>query len=376
MIILRNEPKILMPVPKSEWRTPSQSREKDHMGNEHGKTWFSVIARLHDGHKVWTGRFEDRDDADAFLYAIVLGTINQQPALWDLPTPSWYPGLGEELTYYFVTNVILTSTTATSYTIPAGWGDGNLVHCIGGGGGGGAGRTYNSGGGGGGGGAYARKAIIGLTAGSSVSIKVGAAGGKGGSSSVSGTAGTDTWFDGTSVATSSVGAKAGGGGGSGDPGPNYASGGQASASVGTTKYSGGTGGRRSYGGGGGAGAGGYYADGNNGSNANQAVGGTGGRGDGTYGGVGGVGGDSSPKNGTAGSAGTELEGTVGSGGGGGGGGGDSYLGSGAAGGAYGAGGGGGGQSTTNSLPGGDGTQGLILVQYGLPVGDGSFFMFM
>jgi hypothetical protein len=364
MIILSNQPKILPFVPKWEWITPSQTQPKSEFGHEN-HTRFKIVARLNDGHPVWTGWFDDRDDADAFLYAAVLGNIDQQPALWNLPLPSWSPGYGEQIAFYFSTVTYITTTATTSYTTPSTWTNGNIIECVGGGGGGANGPSGSSGGTGGGGGGYAKGPALNISASTTITINIGTGGGQNAD-------GGNTYFNGTSLATSSVGASNGGRGF-----PNSTTvglGGQASSAKGSTlAFNGGNGGARTYGGGGGGGAAGPNAAGNNGSDSIQANGGNGGQGDGTFGGIGGQG-DTSGGGSTAGSAGTEYTGSIGCGGGGGGGGGDANLSSGSKGGNYGAGGGGGGQATGGGYPGGAGIQGFMVITYGLAYSTPGFFM--
>ena len=121
------------------------------------------------------------------------------------------------------TKIFLTS--GTSWTVPGDWNPGsNTIECIGGGAGG-----KSNGGGGGGGGAYSKVSNLSLTG--SVTYQIGDGGGVN-------VAGSDTWFNGASLAASSVGAK----GGSLGIATAGGVGGLASAGTGTTKYNGGTGG--------------------------------------------------------------------------------------------------------------------------------------
>src|SRR5689334_21016397 len=97
MLILpdRTQPRarILMPVRPHEWRTPSLAQPKDVFGRENC-TRFCITARLHDGHIAWRGWFDDRDDADAFFYAAIAGSLRVERALWDLPAEVWTPREG------------------------------------------------------------------------------------------------------------------------------------------------------------------------------------------------------------------------------------------------------------------------------------------
>lgn len=97
--------------------------------------------------------------------------------------------------------IFLTTTGAGTWTKPADWSDVNTVTCIGGGGGG---RTAAAAAaaGGGGGACSTRSNITGL--GSTINFSVGTGGGPG-------TAGGDTWFGATTLASSLVGAKGGSG---------------------------------------------------------------------------------------------------------------------------------------------------------------------
>lgn len=255
-------------------------------------------------------------------------------------------------------------TSGTTYVIPTDFGELVSIECIGGGGmgGGGYSKTING---------------VTLTSGASVTIQVGAG---------APFTGTDTWFNGASLAASSCGAKGGGN-------PN---GGAAASGVtvgtGGTKFSGGNGGTTggaSQGRGGGGGAAGPNGNGGAGGNF---TGSTGGGGGGNGGGTAGVssstaphGGDNSggtghgtgggsPTAGTNGGggggvtatgspagnggAGTEWDATHGSGGGGGGGGWNgSSGGAGGNGALYGGGGGG------SALSVGPGANGLIVFTY-------------
>jgi hypothetical protein len=163
---------------------------------------------------------------------------------------------------------------AGTWTVPAGWDNGNnSIECIGGGAGGmGAGVIMVSGGPGGGGGAYSKISNVTLTPGAVINFHIGEGGAWNGN-------GGDTWFGSTSTVYAQ--------GGKGQTG------GQASAGIGTVKYSGGNGGSAAYyavpagnlaygagGGGGAAGPNGGGANGGNGYGANGANGGGGGAGSG------------------------------------------------------------------------------------------------
>jgi hypothetical protein len=302
-----------------------------------------------------------------------------------------------------ITNVVLLTTTGAllDWEVPSDWNDSdNSIHCIGGGGGGGHGGG-SDGAGGGGGGAYS--GITNLTLPvtsppSTVQYRVGSGGA--GATSGSASAGTDTWFGGSTLGASSVGAKAGAAGS--NNGGSGGTGGQSASGVGTVKRSGGNGGAgytsgdTAGGGGGGAAAG---PNGNGGAGAGPPGGGNpngGGGGGGADGGSSGSdpsndnGGNGGPnrfgagagtdtnlpidggggKGGTAGGASSQAGGAgqqiwtqtfapiTSAGPGGGGGGGQIDGGRGANGGLYGGGGGGGGE---DSGRGGNGMQGVIAI---------------
>jgi hypothetical protein len=299
-----------------------------------------------------------------------------------------------------VTQIFIVS--GTSWMVPADWNSaGSTIETIGAGGGG---ETANEGhaGSGGGGGGYSRITNLSLTAGSGVTLRVGTGG-------AAGSAGGDTWFNGTAFAISSVAAK-GGGGGADDLG---GAGGAATSGIGTVKYDGGSGGTNNanpyggaggggaagpngagaggvgstigsdYGGGGGGGNGGGLstagsspsgaAGGNGGAAADGTGGGSGGSGGGTAGGNGshgsggGGGGGNSGAGGGNGGNGNEWPSAYGSGGGGGGGG--AFVSApGGTGGLYGGGGGGSGYAAGGFAAGGSGAQGLIVVTYTPTVG--------
>lgn len=342
MIILpdRTIARVLPPVADREWRTPSQAQPKDAAGNEN-RTRFRLTARLHDGHVAWRGWFDDRDDADAFLWALAAGTLHIERELWRLPAPWWHPDLGEGLAYNFATVSFLTSPTGSNqtYNVPSDWNSSNnTVEVIGAGGGGAKSNTSGGAAGGGGGGAYSKQTNISLTPGGTATYRIGSGGAVQTSSGTAGNAGGDTWFNGATLGASSVGAKGGGGG------PGTSNGGAASSGVGSVKYSGGGGGARSLSGsGGGTGGGGAAGLNGNGNTAGAGETDPGGSGDAGFGGAGGN------YNSTVGGNGTEWT-THGSGGGGG-----AFR----AGGNYGGGGGGASSGGTS----GAGRAGLIVITY-------------
>lgn len=358
MIVLHTEPKFLPYIPTHEWRTPSYAQEKDVFGNEN-RTRFVVSARLNDGYVVWRGWFDDRNEADAFLFALATKTLKFQRELWDYPveiwTPTggygnlgWHPSIGENVTYEFATLSFLTSPTGSNgtYNIPSDWNSANNnIQAIGGSGAGGATNSPEAGGGAG---AYAKVTNLSLTAGGTATYSVGT--GTGG-----GANGTASYFNATSLSNaqsngSSVSCAADGGTAGGFSGTG--TGGLATNSVGTTKYDGGTGGAKgSSGGGGGGGAGGPSGAGGNGVAGSGSTGGAGGTAD-----NGTVSGGSGGSPASAGNSGTEFDSTHGCGSGGGGG---NNGGSAGTGGNYG--GAGGGAGTGGS--GAGGAQGIIAITY-------------
>ncbi len=350
--------RLLMPVPNFQWKAPSQARQKDQFGKE-DRTYFALTGRLNDGHIMWRGVFEDRNDADAFLFSMVTGSLLHEPALWRLPTPSWNPALGENVSYQFATITVLTAGAGTiqTYTLPVDWDStNNNVQCWAGGAGGARGTPGNAGRGGGGGGAFSRRYNINLT--TNASYLIGSAGLGATSLSSPGGNGGPTWFVGTDLPSSTVGAD----GGLGGVVATGGSGGLASNCTGTTNFNGGTAGNGQAGngagggGGGAAGSGDVGGNGTNGASGNGGNGGNGGISDTAV--AGGIGATAS--SGTGGN-GNQYAGGYGSGGGGGGGSGSPSIGG--AGGTYGAGGGGGGTSSSSSSRGGDGTQGFMIITY-------------
>lgn len=305
-----------------------------------------------------------------------------------------------------MTQVFILQGT-TTWSVPSDWNPANnTIECFGAGGGGQTASGTNAGSGGGGGGYSKVTNLAGLSG--TITVQVGAGG-------TAGNAGTDTWFNGASLAASSVGAKAGlagsnGTGGLGGERPSNTGG------VGTTKNLGGTGGATTTaanGASGGGGAAGPNGNGSAGGSASGFNGGAGGGGngggsttagvaptgnnganggvaqDGTAGGLGatttgasgaggshGSGGGGGAVNtppaqdgsGGAGGAGIDIDASHGGGGGGGGGAGNGggafteQAGNGGAGGNYGGGGGGSGFAASNGA-GGTGGNGLIVITY-------------
>lgn len=348
MLILHNaaisRSKFLIPVPKVEWREPSLYVPKDQMGNNTTQTRFRIDAKSNDGVIIWRGWFDDREDIDAFLYAIALGTLKQERALWDLPTPSWQPYLGELITYEFATVTFLTTAGSNqTYSTPSDWNNSN--NSVEGIGGGASGAVNNSNFFGGGGGAGAYTKLTNLTISGNITYQV-ASGGTGVTSgtSVVGNAGNDTWFNDTAYPTTGsnkIGAKGGVGGGItiGSVAGGSATSGYPTS--GATRYSGGNGGNVTLNTGwsGGGGAAGMNGNGGNGATPSAGSASIGGTAD----------------NGTvaAGANGTEWDSTHGSGGGSSG----STSGTTNAGGRY------GGASGGSAIASGNGYQGLLVITY-------------
>lgn len=332
MLILQPyEPLVLPQVPKFEWRTPSAAQAKDQGGNEN-QTRFRVRLMLNDGHVKWVGWFDDRDDWDAYLHAIVLQIDQSIPIpvplrnliIEEYGDPSWWPGL----VYDFATVTFLTASPGgnLTYTRPVDWSNANnTCDTIGGGGSGacaGLGAIAGSPGlTGGGGGAWNRTSNV--TLGATATYRIGsgalAVANSGPANSASqGLAGGDSWFNGATLGASSVGSKAGGAGATGTVTQNGGPGGVAASGVGAG-HDGGRGGQAtaSANNTGGGGAGGQTAAGVNGVDT-PGVSGAGGAGDGGSGGAASAG-ASGASNGnsstSAGGIGTEYDGSHGSGGG-------------------------------------------------------------
>lgn len=270
--------KILRPQKRNEWQTPSQRAS---FASIESQTRFRLTARLHDGHIAWRGWFDDREDADAFLFSMAAGSLNHEQELWNLPNPSWRPGLGDLLSYDFATVRFLTGTSGSNQTdtVPSDWNSANnSIETIASGGGAAAAGAAAGSSSGGGGAAYSKATNVSLTPGSSATyhLEVGGAGGTGVGGS--GTTGGDCWYNATTLAGSSVGSKGGVGAAINTGGTGGASG----SGIGSTKNSGGNGGQITAGGqngaGGGGGSGGPNGIGGNGGSSSSGVGGGGGGG--------------------------------------------------------------------------------------------------
>lgn len=381
MLILRNEPKLLMPVPQWQWRDPSQAQIKDQFGNPGVQTRFRLSARIHDGHPIWRLWFDSRDDADWFLHSLVQWIASGTPIPredWSLPNVIWGdPALYPELQYDFATVTFLTTTGSNqTYTKPTDWQDtGSIIEGIGGGGGGGVGwSSFGDGSGSGGGGGAYSKIVNFVFSGGSLTYRVGSPGAsvsRTSNGSTTGGAGTVTYFNaaadpGAGTDDTKLGAQPGNGGkGAGNAGGVSAAAGGASASGwGTTKSSGGTSGScpstalaKMSGGGGAAGPSGA------GGNAPAGT---------TTGGIGGTGDNGTVAAGAKdanGNSGTEWSSVgVGSGAGS-----KSSAGNGGfTGGNYG-GAGSGAAGPSGTITSGAGAQGLIVVTY-TPASSGNFFL--
>lgn len=404
--------KILLPQNRLQWQGPSA---------RHGvRQFWRVDARLQDGARVGRWCFEDRDDADEFLDAVIRHAVNGDfvpHEIRRLPmpvTPTWEPFECPVL-YAVDSTVAITSTSGSNqtYIVPADWSATNSCQIIAGGAAGIASDGVDFCGNGGGGGAFSKSVnLTGISGTATFRLEAAAA---------SGTAGKDCWFNdsafpasgqacgakGGAIGTICTAGAAGVGGVGGASASGYATG------AGNAKYSGGNGGASPanghYGGSGGGGSAGPNGIGKNGGTTNGAdfTGAGGGGGSdagsatdgvngainapgnggvgptGTAGGAGnatGVG--AAGSNGSGGGAGGSNAGTVGfnggaggsasqfdtgkGSGGGGGGGGGHFSGAstptGGAGGGYGGGGGGGGGYFTVG-PGGAGAQGIIFLTY-------------
>jgi hypothetical protein len=236
--------KVLMPQRRLAWDQPSQRRNTFGIENQ---TRFRLIARLNDGHIYWRGWFDDRDDADAFLWALIRCVELGEPIPHDiqrLPDAWWFPDfLDLGLAYKFATVTFLTSTSASNQTrnVPSDWNSANnTIEGIGGGGGG---NTSSGSAEAGGGGAYAKTNNLALSAGGTATFFLNA-------NSGADTNGADTWYSntGSSPGSTSQGMLAKGAG--------RPSGGASGSCVGNTTFSGGDGGAANAASNGGSGGGG------------------------------------------------------------------------------------------------------------------------
>lgn len=263
MIILpdRNisRPKILLSVHSAQWREPSQAQPKDYFGRSN-QTRFRIRARLNDGHVVWCGWFDDREDFDRFLWAIVSGELWRDPYIRRLPTPQW-PGLDPSISYDFATVTFLTSPTGSNqtFTSPSDWdNNSNSIEPVGGGASGAVimGSAGTGTASGGGAGAYSKITSFNFaTPGTTTAIyQIGIGGASVARSSstgnTAGNAGGSSWFNassdpGNGADNSKCSAAGGGPGTGGTITQNGGPGGATTASWGTTKFAGGNGGNGS-----------------------------------------------------------------------------------------------------------------------------------
>jgi hypothetical protein len=281
MIILRPHDYAVLPwMPAAEWREPSLTLPRDQFRRPVVRRRFRLRASTHDGLVRWTGWFDSREDADAFLTAIIRQQTGGAPvprSMYDLPSPHWDSDLSG-LLYQFADITYLTGTSGSNqtWTVSSDWNPANnRVDCIAPGGSGGRSSAGNSKKAtGGSGGAHAYKENVSLTPSGSVTYRL-PAGAASPSSNGSGVNAGDCWFNGSSLAGSSVGAKGGLGGGSesGSGTLGGAVGGLAASCVGDGAHNGGSSGSAMPAGfnasasGGGA-AGGPNGDGASSSNAN------------------------------------------------------------------------------------------------------------
>jgi len=206
--------KYLKPIPRQQWYGPHPYGPDVKL---EFNTWIAQAYRASDHSMVWHGHFYDRDDADAFMWALYSGTLKTDPYLKRLPIycyrfdqrqiPIWAPGgfdpeILEEygIMYNMVSNIGIGPSDGTWYAPGDCWGlanrAGEFVDAIGPGGGGGAGNAgINCTGGGGGG--FARIYSLPIWAGYGVGFGVGQ-GGTGGAATPDargGNGGTaHTWF--------------------------------------------------------------------------------------------------------------------------------------------------------------------------------------
>ena len=250
MLILpaRYEPKLFVPVPEADWREPSAAQERDQFGNVAVRTRFRVRALLDDGHPVWTGWFDSRDDYDAFCYSLIRHTELGEPmANARLPKPEWRDDLDHiPLRYDFNSITLITASPGSEVgaTLPADYNaSNNLWELIGGGASGGAARsgsTRKSTGGGAG--AYKKLVNFNQAPSSSVTYRVGnfgAAVTRSTNGATNGNAGTSSYFK-NSSATIVCEAFPGAAGNSGTAGAlSAAAGGNGASGAGTSGNSGG-----------------------------------------------------------------------------------------------------------------------------------------
>lgn len=365
MIIPRTTPRVLMPVPRFEWREPSPAQPKDEFGNQN-RTRFRLEYWRRDGGLLEQHWYDDRDEFDDALWRIIENPL----------APDVVP------MFAVVTTITAPVGSLQTYNKPTDWDNANnYVGSLGGGGAGGAANKAASVAAqatGGGGAGYGLKNNITITGSTNYWIASGAAQAtRTTTGAFNGTAGANSFFGAAAIGSApSVGY--GGAGGTAQNANNVALAAVAGGSgVGDAVHVGGGAGsiladdlgRMASGGGGSAGP-----SGNGAASPNVTL-------DGAYGGHGGAGdnGNGAAGTGPAGTGATSGNGTDGAtptyynGAGGGGGGGGctqsgSNVGTAGHGGFYGGGGGGVASGTTtapNSLgiTNGAGRQGIIWVTY-------------
>lgn len=298
---------------------PSLHQPKNRFGHAAVEKRWHVKVRLADGHIRWHGVFEDRDDFDAFLWAIATGSLDQQPDLWRLPIPQYFPDYGEGGLFMFAATIIVTASGSQS--VPGDWNNAaNTIEGIGGGGSGGAGCKNNGKRATGGSGAEYRK-LTNYAAGGTFTYTIGAGGAAVALTTdtiSNGNDGGDTILDttaliakkglaGTAAAGSNPTPPAGGTGGTGGTGNNGGGGGSTGTANDCASGGGGAGGTTA------AGSAGVT----NGSNNTATNGGAGGTASGGAAGTGTVLNSASTATGGNGGDGSAFDATHGAGGGGG-----------------------------------------------------------
>lgn len=363
MQILRPyEPKLLMPVPRFEWREPSQAQPKDQFGCQN-RNRFVIRGWKLDGGLIQERWYDDRDEFDHDLWRRVV----EEPYA--------------DIFWEWAAVTTLTSPTGSNqtYNVPSDWNNSaNSVETIGGGASGGISRDgsllrVGTGGGGGGYGLYTN---LSLTPGGTATYNIAATAAgvtRNTNGNTNGNPGNDTWFNGATYAAASVGST---GAGAGIGANSNQNGGVGGSGKGTGSYNGGRGGnvtgaantnRHASGGGaaaGRAGAGGAGTD-DAGTSNTATAGGTGDNG------TGGAGSAGSSSGSSAGGAGTEMD-SIGAGGASGGGQASISASGSGAGGNYGA-GTGGAVNAANSCTSGTAAQGAIWVTYTPLLGSAKFF---
>jgi hypothetical protein len=145
-------------------------------------THYKIVARGIGGRILWQGRFDDL--ANALRFWSDLLDLGPGPSIWDLPTPSWFPGLLiPGVVYEFATVQTFSTVGTTSWNVP-GFVYSTSYLAVGGGGGGGGGPINSDGAGGGGAGDVAPGSATLAQGTKQVSVTVGA-GGAGGSTRTS-----------------------------------------------------------------------------------------------------------------------------------------------------------------------------------------------